>query len=404
MGIGYQNTPVDKDDFTRTMTESFDDKDMIGVPQGGQSMFGDPSNGSQTVYSRDKNVVEINIMRGNNRMAALVPRNGVPEGIDLSTTRLVEPKSSNFQRIYPLIQDTYEVHADQLLFQIPNETYEQRITREDRAVYLMAVGAKEVVRRIGRMNEYLAWQSLLTGKQPSLYGVTTASTLYDFLRPAGHTVTVGTAWATGDPIGDISDGVALIRAAAHVTPDYCVLAADSWAAMSVNENIYVLADNRNYQFIRLGLEANIPPKYNRMIANGFMCVGMLLTENGAVIYLFLYVDEYQDLVTGTSTPFVPSGYALLGFTGARCDRYFGPPEMMPMAPSVRGDFQALFGISLDNPPVPPNAKPGSAFDPNMMYFDAFPMGKNNGWVLRGHAAPIYATTMTDAFYQMNGCV
>lgn len=404
MGIGYQNTPVEKDDFTRTMTESFSDQDMIGVPQGGQAMFGDPSNGSQTIYSKDKNVVEITIQRGNNRMAALVPRNGVPEGIDLSTTRLVETKQSVFQRIYPLIQDTFEVHADQLLFKIPNETDEQKVTREDRAAYLMSLGAKEVIRRIGRMHEYLAWQSLLTGKQPSLYGVTTAATLYDFLRPAGHTVTVGTAWATGDPIGDISDGVALIRAAAHVTPDYCVLAADTWAGMLANEDIYGLADNRRYTLIQMGVKDSVPAKYNRMVANGFMCVGMLVSENGAVIYLFLYVDEYQDLVTGTSTPFVPSGYALLGYTGTRCDRYFGPPEMMPMAPSDRSDFQALFGISLDNPPVAPNAKPGNAFEPNSMYFDAYPMGKNNGWVLRGHSAPIFATTMTDAFYQMNGCV
>lgn len=401
--MGYQNTPVEKDDFTRTMTEPFDDKDMIGVPQGGQSLFGNPANSSKTVYSTDKNVVEINIMRGNKRMAALVPRGGVP-GIDLSTNRLVESKFSAFQRVYPLIQDEYQVHSDQLLFKIPNETDEQKVTREDRAIYLMSEGSKEIIRRIGRMNEYLSWQSLLTGKQPAIYGTTDTALLYDFLRPSGHTVTVSTAWATGDPISDISDGVALIRAAAHVTPDYCVLAPDTWTGMVNNENIYALADNRRYTLIRLGPEDTVPAKYSRMIANGFMCVGSLITENGAVIYLFLYVDEYADLVTGTATAFVPSGYALLGYTGARCDRYFGPPEMMPMAPSQKSDFQSLFGISLDNPPVPPNPRPGNVFDPNSMYFDAYPMGANKGWVLRGQAAPIFATTMTDAFYVMSGCV
>lgn len=397
---GYQNTPVEKDDFTRTLVNLFSDKDLIGIPQGGQSIFGDPSSGSRTVYSRDKNTVEIAILRGNDEIAALVPRGGIP-GIDLSTPKLVEAKQSVFQRVYPLAEDEYPIRAGQLLFAIPGESDEQRVTREDRMMYLAQEGAAEMVRRVGRLNEYLAWQSILTGKQPAIIGTTDANLLYDFLRPSGHTVAVGTEWGTGDPWGDISTGVAAIRAAAHVTPDYCLLASDSWSNMVKNTTLVGLAENPGYNLLRMGPEDTVPSRYNRMVANGFMCVGVLVSENGARIYLFLYEDTYT--LSGTSYRYLPSGYAVLGYSGARCDRYFGPPEVMPMAPSVRADFRSLFGFNLDNPPIAPNARPGNVFDPNSLYFDAYPHGNNKGWTIRVQAAPIFATTMTDAFYVMTGC-
>jgi len=399
---GYQNTPVEKDDFTRTIVEAFSDKDMIGISQGGQSLFGNPAaGGSKTVYSRDKNTVEIAIRRGNDRLAALVPRGGVP-GIDASTTKLVEAKQSVFQRVYPLIEDEYPIRASQLLFAIPGESNEARVTREDRMMFLALDGAQEMIRRVGRLNEYLSWQSILTGKQPAIYGTTDANLQYDFLRPSGHTVAVGTEWSTGDPLGDIADSVDLIRGAAHVTPDYLLLASDSWYAMIQNTVFAGIAENSGYNLIRIGPEDVIPPRYARMVANGFMCVGALVTPNGAKLYLFLYEDLYTN-PAGTQTKYLPDGYAVLGYTGTRCDRYFGPPEVMPMAPSVRADFRSLFGFSLDNPPVAPNARPGNVFDPNSLYFDAYPHGNNKGWTIRVQAAPIFATTMTDAFVVMTGC-
>ena len=398
---GYQNTPVEKDDFTRTIVELFSDKDLIGIPQGGQSLFGNPATNSKTIYSRDKNTVEISIMRGNDRLAALVPRGGVP-GIDLSTSKLVEAKQSVFQRVYPLIEDEFPIHADQLNFAIPGESAENRKSREDRMNYLANEGATELIRRVGRMNEYLAWQSILTGKMPALYGTTDTNLLYDFLRPSGHTKAVGTEWSTGDPMGDIKDGVAAIRGAAHVTPDYCLLAADSWEAMIANTGVAGLAENPGYNLVKMDPDSVLPPRYARMVDNGFLPVGMVFSPNGARIYLFLYVDTYTNFA-GSSASYLPDGYAVLGYTGARCDRYFGPPEIMPMGPSVKSDFQSLFGFSLDNPPVAPNAKPGNTFDPNSLYFDARPNGDNKSWMIRVQQAPIFATTMTDAFYVMTGC-
>lgn len=398
--MGYQNTPVEKDDFTRTLVELFSDKDLIGIPQGGQSLFGNPANNSKTVFSTDKNTVEIAILRGNTEIAGLVPRGGVP-GIDLSTKRLVEQKQSVFQRVYPLIEDYYQVMSEQLLFQIPGETDAQNVTRETRMSFLANEGAVEMQRRIGRLYEYLAWQSIIVGKMPAIYGTSDTNLLYDFMRPSAHTDAVGTAWDTGDPVGDIADGVALIRTDAHVTADYLILDNASWENIIVNTNVVARADNRRYELAELGPNDVIPPKYKRMVDNGFMPVGKMVA-GGATIYLFLYLDDYTN-PSGTNTLYVPLGYAILGFTGARCDRYFGPPEVMPMGPSVKQDFQSLFGFNLDNPPAVPKSNPGSVFEPNSLSFDAYPTGDNKGWILRAQAAPIFATTMTDAFYVMTGC-
>jgi hypothetical protein len=138
-----------------------------------------------------------------------------------------------------------------------------------------------------------------------------------------------------------------------------------------------------------------------MVANGFLPVGRLLV-NGADLYLFLYVDGYTN-PSDTYTLYLPLGYTVLGWTGARCDRYFGPPEVMPMGPSVKADFRSLFGFSLDSPPQAPKTKPGSVFEPASMHYDAYPEGTQKGWVIRAQSAPIFATTMTDAFYVMTGC-
>jgi hypothetical protein len=175
--MGYQNTPVEKDDFTRTQVELFSDKDLIGIPQGGQSIFGNPLGNSKTVFSTDKNTVEITILRGNDKIAALVPRGGVP-GIDLSKKKLIEQKQSVFQRVYPLSEEEYPIRASQILFAIPGETDAQRVTREVRMNYLAREGAIEMQRRTGRLNEYLAWQSILTGKMPAIYGTTDTNLLY----------------------------------------------------------------------------------------------------------------------------------------------------------------------------------------------------------------------------------
>jgi hypothetical protein len=236
---------------------------------------------------------------------------------------------------------------------------------------------------------------------PAIYGTSDTNLLYDFLRPSTHTVAVGTAWDTGDPIGDISAGVALVRQNAHITVDYLVMDNGTWENLIVNDAIEARSDNRRYELVRLGKQDSVPAKYDRMIANGFMPVGRVLV-NGADLYLFLYLDAYTN-PSGTYTLYVPLGYAMLGWTGARCDRYFGPPEVMPMGPSVKSDFSSLFGFSLDNPPQAPKIKPGTVFESASLHYDAYPEGTNKGWVIRAQSAPIFATTMTDAFYVMTGC-
>jgi hypothetical protein len=400
----YANTPVVRDAFTRSMVESFSDKDNIGVPQAFQSLFGNPANGGQTIYSPDKNTVEITIMRGNDRIAALVPRGGLP-GFDASGSKLVDPKYSVFTRVYPLIEDESPIRSDKLLFAMPGETDESRMSREDRMAYLARELIREQQRRIGRTCEYLASQSIITGKMPvKAYGATAAGEIFDFLRPSAHTFAAAAEWgaAAGDPGANLVTASNYVRNDAHVEPDYAIMDAGSFAGLRDNENIQKLADIRRFEFVQLGSVAGLEAKYQRMVANGFTYVGRLLLSNGANLALFIYTEQYTN-PSSAATLYLPLGYCVVGSTAARCDRYFGPPEALPMGPTAKAVYRELFGFNLDSPPVAPNAKPGNAFDPAMYFHDAYLDGKNKGVWIRSQAAPIYATVMTDAFSTITGC-
>jgi hypothetical protein len=137
-----------------------------------------------------------------------------------------------------------------------------------------------------------------------------------------------------------------------------------------------------------------------MVANGFNPVGRLVLTNGCSLMLFTYTEQYTN-PSGTATLYLPLGYCVVGWTGARADRYFGPPEMLPMGPNAAADYRSLFGFSLDSPPTPPNIKRGNVFDSSMFFHTAYRDGK--AMKILTQAAPIYATTMTDAFAVITGC-
>ena len=66
--------PLAVDVYSRTMIDLFDERNVIGVSTGFQSLFGNPANASKTIFSPDSSVVDIDIMRGNEKTAALVLR------------------------------------------------------------------------------------------------------------------------------------------------------------------------------------------------------------------------------------------------------------------------------------------------------------------------------------------
>ena len=75
-------TPLAVDQYSRFMAEMFDERAIIGVSTVGQSFFGNPAHGSKTIYSPDSKVVEIDIIRGNERIGALINRGSNSKNLD----------------------------------------------------------------------------------------------------------------------------------------------------------------------------------------------------------------------------------------------------------------------------------------------------------------------------------
>lgn len=402
--MGNQTTPLAVDAYSRFMVDVFDDRQIIGVPTAGQAFFGNPGSGSLTLFSPDANIVDIDVLRGNEKLAAMVHRgtNSRPISGQQNTN---EAKFTSITRKYPLIEEEGDINANQILFKVPGEKPYSTLTKLDRLRTLGMNHHLEHIRRVARLFEYLCWQSLLVGTMPAIFGTTNTDFLYDFYRRATHIVTVGTKWdAPGDPLADIDAACELIRQDGHVMPDMIAIGGGAMDAFVKDTTVIAQADNRRFELIEVGLGNPVPQKYMRWVDSGFTPRGRLRTPKGYELWIFTYVDTYQNS-GGTAVKYLLDTQALVASSQARCDRYFGPSEVLPMTPMRASWYQEIFGFSPMAAPMPPGIKNASAIlNSAMFYFDAYGSKNEKAVTIRTQAAPIFATTMTDAFVTLNGLI
>lgn len=396
---GYQTTPLSVDTYSRTMVNLFDEKDYVGCSTMFQSFFGRPETGAVTQFSPDKNLVDIDIIRANERITALVPRGTVskPLGGTQKNTRVTQ--WTNFNRTFPLAEDECTIDAVQVTNRQAGNEANADQTRFDNMRMLAARGNKEMVRKTVRTFEYLASQSILEGKMPAIIGTTDTDLLYDFRRNTNLAFNATTVWsnAAADALADIDKGWSRIRQYGKVSADAMVLGNTSMSEFLQLTDVIAKADNRRFELIEVNQNMPVPSRYDFLIKGGATARGRLLTPEGHEIWMFTYEDIYDNL-SGTSTNYMPDGKVVMFSTQARCDRYFGPPELLPIISQRRQFYQEMFGFSLDSPPMPARVKnDGAVIRPEMFYFDAYPSADWKRVTLRMQAAPIYATTMTDAF-------
>lgn len=391
------STPNPVDSFSRYMAEVFDEKQVIAVPTAFQAFFGKA--GSETIYSPDSNDVDIDIVRGNERIAALIPRDSVSRPLGSTQKNQNAENYSSFSRKYPLAEEEGDITGNQLLRRVAGENSYERRDRQSRMRYLARKHHMESIRRIVRMNEVLAAQSVLTGFQDAIIGTTNANLKYDFRRNANLTVTPTNTWNSGsqDILGDIDGICDAIREYGKVNPDMMFLGGDAMAALLADTDVKDKADNRRFELIQISSNAPVPPKYTRWIDSGWNARGYLRTPKGYNLWMFTNVDGYTN-GAGTFTKYMPEDQVLVSSSMARADRYFGPPETLPQVPSRRELYVEMFGINPDMPLMPNNIKNANAIiDPSMFYCDAY---VSDGWkkvTIRTQEAPIFATTQTDGF-------
>ena len=392
--------PIPQDLFSRFMARAFDEKQIISCSTVFQSFFGNPMTNSETIFSPDSLAVDIDIIRGNERIAALTPRGVVSRTLGSNQKNVRSELMSTFSRKYPLSEEEGDITGDILLNRIAGENPYDRQTRMDRMRYHALKIHHENMRRHIRMFEVLAAQSVIAGVQDAIIGTTNTDLQFDFRRKSTHTVTASPSWAggSGTIMADIDAACLKVRADGHVHPDMMICGATSLNSFIQDTAIKAEADNRRFEFVDMKISyLNAPKELQRFIDAGLILQGKLRTPGGFDLWVFAYVDGYT-AANGTYTKYMPDTKVVICSSKARCDRYFGPPENLPMVPMREALYRDYFGFDPTSPPMPGNIKgSGAVIDPAMFYVDAYVSGDWKKISIRTQSAPIFATTMTDCF-------
>jgi len=395
----YGTVPNAVDAYTRYMVEVFDYRQIIGVPTGFQAFFGQNA-ASKTRFSPDAVDIDIDLVKASGEeLAAILPRGKVGRSLGSTQKNTSLPEWKNYNRTFPLVEEEGGIDANQLLFRVPGESSYSNQRTLDRMRYLFLENHQEHVRRIVRLFEYMASQSILTGTMPAGAGET-----YDFQRNANLTQGVGTTWldANATPIADIEGACQDLREIGYVTPDMIVMADDTINAFVTNSDVQNLADNRRFQLIDVNSNP-VPSRFMKFVDGGFRPRGRIQTPAGWDLWLFSYVDGYTDS-GGSFTKYMTDGYCLICYSEARNDRYFGPRERMPITAQEMAWYQELFGINMNRPQLPPQIMGSPAVVPvEAFYFDAYPPANKKSVTVRTQAAPIFANVQSDAFAVLTGC-
>ncbi len=392
------NAPQANDNYSRFMVEAFDDRELISVPTAFQAFFGRPESNGQTVFSPDALSVVIDIIRGNRTIAPLIQRGSVGRIIK-GQKNTQEGKYSNFNRVFPLIEEEGDISAAQLLLRLAGELPFQSQSKLDRMrVYALKIHT-EHIRRIARTFELLASLSIRTGKMPAVIGTTNSALEYDFRRNAAHTVTPVAKWdqAGTDIFADIDAGCDKVYKNGKVKPDMFLIGGGAMDGILKNTDFKEKSDNRRFELILVSDKNPVPAKFQRFVDAGFTARGRLLTPKGYELWMFSYIGIYTDL-DGNEQDYLPQDEAILASSMARCDRFFGPSEVLPSVSAQNAWYQEMFGFSPLAAPMPLNIEDVSrAIVPAMFYNDAYQSKDNKTVSIRTQAAPIFATTMTDGF-------
>ena len=397
---GYIPTPIATDAYSRFMAEMYDDRSLIAVPTGFQQFFV----GGKVLYATDANDVDIDIIRGTELTAALVPRGTVSRPLGNTQRNAKVQRYSTFSRSFPLIEEESDIDANQLLNRLAGENQYNGVDRMSRLRSHALDLHQEHVRRIVRLQEILAAQAIQTGQHVAILGTTDTDLIYDFRRAAGNTIVATGVWTAGAAtiLADIDRAWNAVNTSGHVGIDMMITGASVTPGVLGNTQILALADNMRVNFLQFSPNYPVPQRFQKFVDGGMTPLGSITSLNGHTVYWFTYEATYTN-AAGAVTPYMPLTETLFAYSGARCDRYMGPPERLPVTASERAWYQEMFGFAMDGGPMPQNVKGSGAVLPGAYYFDAYPASDRKRVTLRSQAAPIMAPVQTDAFCRMTGC-
>jgi len=386
------------DQYSRFFQKEFDDREIPGIPTGFQAFFGDPANMSQTHFMFDNQVFDIDIIRGDLTIAALIARgiNGTLEDLDEISDQIF----SSFSRVFPLIRDLSVIDALKIKNRIPGESPYSQLTEMERFKILAGKQHMTRIRRHMRSFEFLASLSILTGKQPAILDTVDVDKIYDWRRNAANAFVASPLWNAGSPtiIADIDTACDKIIENGKTKPDMIIIGEEAMVEFLEDPDVLTFFDNRriNQGNIDINAGSDLPPRFLKFTGpGGLEPRGRIMTRKGRELWVFTYGQLFER-PKDTFIRFMDTKKVLVAWSGARADRYFGPGEALPPTRIDEMWYQDRFGFTSANFPLPLKTPPGRLFDPRMFTFYAIESEKR---VVRAvtESAPIFATTMTDAF-------
>lgn len=396
-------TPSSVDGFSRYFANAFNENEIISVYTAFLAIF----SRRRPIIRTDADVVDIDIIRGNEKTAKFILRGTVGEY--LKEKAVGTGKYSNFSRKFPLSEETTNMTVEQISDRMAGENPYEARTRLERMRDKSIDAYHAMVGRTIRAWEIAAAQSALTATQPTILGNSDPNYLLDYERNADLIETILAAEqfdnAAVDPLAVIDLKIDKLKQIGKVGGEFTiVMGADTIIGFFGNAKIQAAGDNRRLVTVTKNPDLTAPQPIMDMIAGGMTYIAVASTNKGRKIHILTY-DAWYDTDAGVSTPYMPDKSMLIMPMVFRADRYFGPGDTLPMTSLDTTYLRETFGIRPNSPfrGVSMKAAPG-VIVPQAFYTDAFPGDARKNAVLRLQTAPIFATTQTDALYTGNSVV
>lgn len=216
----------------------------------------------------------------------------------------------------PLIAPNKITTAEDLLTRLPGESIYSGKTPAERAIKKTSDDFKELKEMIIRRKEWMAAQSIFTGKIPIIGKGISEEIDFEFTNKETIT-TAAKKWTadTSDPIADLRRWRKQVQKTGFVNCNICIMADDVATAFVNNPKVQKLLDVKAYDL------ATIKP---RELPNGTTYVGTLKGE-GLDIYTYneWFLDNWTNPEAPEEKSLVPDGMLALLSTNANYSIYYG---------------------------------------------------------------------------------
>lgn len=337
--------------------------------------------------------VSIELFKGNRKVAPLVARNGVVS----NDNEIVQPgKTGVNDYVYGLVEQEMALHAGTLNKRVPGEDPFKPVDKDGRLMFWMQELLTDVVKRVLRRLELLAYQSFFDAEM-DLGEQFQGEAKLIFPRDAAlKNRTVAVSWATAASATPWADlGLALREIIVRGQVNASMTNVFSFMSYSTIEDLKAIYRSQKGADIEAQLfyeydfnRATVPSELKFLIDNGATYVGWVKTEWGQnPVHIFTTSGVYDN---GTSTV----DY-LTGETISLCvnspeffKTFFGAGTFMNQDESFYtktfGDYTGDLGLEdatqMGNTPFP-----AEVFLPNV-----YPLDKNAGIGGMVQTAPVFA--------------